>query len=87
MLNKETISRRSSSQDQGSSWAMEVGGDLKVCPIIVENINMNGQMLVEVQASWICENSMINSSFVMINMVALIEMVFASAIHWKHSPI
>ncbi|KAL4571987.1 hypothetical protein LXL04_018755 [Taraxacum kok-saghyz] len=32
---------------QGSSWAMEVGNDLKLCPIIVENIGVNGQMLVE----------------------------------------
>ncbi|KAL8191948.1 hypothetical protein R6Q57_028679 [Mikania cordata] len=35
------------SQEQGSSWAMEVGKDLKVCPIIVENIGTEGQMLVE----------------------------------------
>ncbi|KAI3773020.1 hypothetical protein L6452_04217 [Arctium lappa] len=34
-------------QDQGSSWAMEVGNELEVCPIIVENIGVNGQMLVE----------------------------------------
>ncbi|XP_076942868.1 transcription factor EMB1444-like [Bidens hawaiensis] len=34
-------------QDQGSSWAMEVGNDLKVYPIIVENIGTEGQMLVE----------------------------------------
>lgn len=33
--------------DQGSSWAVEVGSHLKVCTIIVENLNMNGQMLVE----------------------------------------
>lgn len=34
-------------QDQGSSWAMEVGNELEVCPIIVENIGVDGQMLVE----------------------------------------
>ncbi|MBA0645421.1 hypothetical protein Goklo_013524 [Gossypium klotzschianum] len=37
----------SSNYDQGSSWAVEVGSPLKVCSIIVENINKNGQMLVE----------------------------------------
>lgn len=37
-----------SKEKQGSSWAMEVGGDnMKLCPIIVENIGVNGQMLVE----------------------------------------
>ena len=34
--------------EQGSSWAVEVGGHMKICPIVVENINMNGQMLIEV---------------------------------------
>ncbi|KAI7730129.1 hypothetical protein M8C21_001417 [Ambrosia artemisiifolia] len=34
-------------KEQGSSWAMEVGNDLKVCPIIVENIGTEGQMLIE----------------------------------------
>lgn len=38
----------SSSYQQGSSWAMEVGGHLKVRSILVENLNKNGQMLVEV---------------------------------------
>ncbi|XP_052731317.1 transcription factor EMB1444 isoform X3 [Vigna angularis] len=37
----------SSSHQQGSSWAMEVGGHLKVRSILVENLNKNGQMLVE----------------------------------------
>ncbi|CAN1292029.1 Transcription factor bHLH155 [Linum perenne] len=37
----------SSSFEQGSSWAVEVGGHLKVSSIIVENISKNGQMLVE----------------------------------------
>ncbi|CAK7346429.1 unnamed protein product [Dovyalis caffra] len=33
--------------EQGSSWAVEVGGHLKVSSIIVENLNKAGQMLVE----------------------------------------
>ncbi|KAI4301125.1 hypothetical protein L6164_034437 [Bauhinia variegata] len=37
----------SSSYEQGSSWAMEVGGHLKVRSILVENLSKNGQMLVE----------------------------------------
>lgn len=36
---------------QGSSWAMEVGGHLKVSSILVENLNQNGQMFVEM----VCE--------------------------------
>ncbi|KAK9055729.1 hypothetical protein SSX86_026814 [Deinandra increscens subsp. villosa] len=49
ILNSDTttILQLFGSQDQGSSWAMEVGNDLKVCPVIVENIGTNGQMLVE----------------------------------------
>lgn len=47
-LDKDTGMRKFSRSEQGSSWAVEVGNDQKVCPIIVENINMNGQMLVEV---------------------------------------
>ncbi|CAO2818799.1 unnamed protein product [Amaranthus hypochondriacus] len=38
--------------EQGSSWAVEVGGHMKICPIVVENINMNGQMLIEM----LCED-------------------------------
>lgn len=38
----------SSSYEQGSSWAVEVGGHLKVHSILVESISKNGQMLVEV---------------------------------------
>lgn len=41
----------SSSSEQGSSWAMEVGGHLKVHSILVENLSKNGQMLVEVRTS------------------------------------
>lgn len=48
LLDKDTGMRRFSCREQGSSWAMEVGNNQKACPIIVENINMNGQMLVEV---------------------------------------
>ncbi|XP_057744481.1 transcription factor EMB1444-like isoform X1 [Arachis stenosperma] len=43
----ETDSLGTSSYQQGSSWAMEVGGHLKVRSILVENLNKNGQMLVE----------------------------------------
>ncbi|THG13568.1 hypothetical protein TEA_007831 [Camellia sinensis var. sinensis] len=39
--------------DQGSTWAVEVGSHMKVCPIMIENINMNGQMLIEM----LCEDS------------------------------
>ncbi|XP_073151239.1 transcription factor EMB1444 isoform X2 [Henckelia pumila] len=46
LLDKNTDMQRFSSE-QGSSWAVEVGNNSKVCPIIVENINMHGQMLVE----------------------------------------
>lgn len=35
--------------ERGSSWAVEVGGNLKVCSIMVENLNKNGQMVVEVE--------------------------------------
>jgi hypothetical protein len=44
-----------SKYEQGSSWAVEVGGHLKVSSIIVENLNKNGQMLVEVNTCWICK--------------------------------
>ncbi|KAM7259958.1 hypothetical protein ACFE04_015699 [Oxalis oulophora] len=40
-----------SDYEQGSSWAVEVGGHLKVCSIVVENLNKKGQMLVEM----VCE--------------------------------
>lgn len=48
LLDKDTGMRKFSRCEQGSTWAVEVGNNQKVCPIIVENINMNGQMLVEV---------------------------------------
>ncbi|KAM7254279.1 hypothetical protein ACFE04_031961 [Oxalis oulophora] len=47
MHKKGTSMLGSSNYEQGSSWAMEVGGHLKVCSIVVENLNKNGQMLVE----------------------------------------
>jgi hypothetical protein len=43
----ETDILGSSSSEQGSSWAVEVGGHLKVHSILVENLSKNGQMLVE----------------------------------------
>ncbi|GLU03650.1 hypothetical protein SLE2022_208380 [Rubroshorea leprosula] len=47
MHHNRTGVQGSSNYDQGSSWAVEVGSHLKVCSIIVENLNKNGQMLVE----------------------------------------
>ncbi|TXG63797.1 hypothetical protein EZV62_010791 [Acer yangbiense] len=44
---KGTSIQGCSNYEQGSSWAVEVGSHLKVCSIIVENLNKNGQMLVE----------------------------------------
>lgn len=52
LLDKETGMQKFSRCEQGSSWAVEVGNNQKVCPIIVENINMNGQMLVEVMTNF-----------------------------------
>jgi len=34
--------------DGGATWAFEVGSQSMVCPIIVEDLNPPGQMLVEV---------------------------------------
>nr|XP_011459705.1 PREDICTED: transcription factor bHLH155-like [Fragaria vesca subsp. vesca] len=48
---KETSMLGSTNYERGSSWAVEVGGNLKVCSIVVENLNKNGQMVVEM----ICE--------------------------------
>lgn len=45
---KETDIIGSSNYEKGSSWAVEVGGHLKVQSILVENLSKNGQMLVEV---------------------------------------
>jgi len=47
----ETDILGSSSSEQGSSWAVEVGGHLKVHSILVENLSNNGQMLIEVRVS------------------------------------
>ncbi|KAA8543355.1 hypothetical protein F0562_021150 [Nyssa sinensis] len=44
---KERGIRRLSGYEQGSSWAVEVGSHLKIFPIMVENINKDGQMVVE----------------------------------------
>ncbi|XP_016506491.2 transcription factor EMB1444 isoform X2 [Nicotiana tabacum] len=48
LVAKELGISGSSSHEHGSSWAMEVGSNLKVCPMRVENLSMNGQMLVEI---------------------------------------
>ncbi|KAJ0054427.1 hypothetical protein Pint_01749 [Pistacia integerrima] len=47
MQQKATGIQDSSNYEQGSSWAVEVGSYLKVCSIVVENLNKNGQMVVE----------------------------------------
>lgn len=49
LVDKELGISGSSSLEHGSSWAMEVGSNLKVCPMRVENLSMNGQILVEVR--------------------------------------
>ncbi|KAH7836489.1 hypothetical protein Vadar_002032 [Vaccinium darrowii] len=43
----KTVSRGLPTYDHGSTWAVEVGSVITVCPIMVENINKNGQMLIE----------------------------------------
>ncbi|CAB4321850.1 unnamed protein product [Prunus armeniaca] len=47
LCHKEASMLGSSNYERGSSWAVEVGGNLKVCSIMVENLNKNGQMVVE----------------------------------------
>lgn len=46
---KKTVLRGLPTYDRGSTWAVEVGSVITVCPIMVENINKNGQMLIEVR--------------------------------------
>ncbi|XP_055813171.1 transcription factor EMB1444-like isoform X1 [Solanum dulcamara] len=48
LVDKESGICGSSSHEVGSSWAVEVGNNKKVCPMRVENLGMNGQMLVEI---------------------------------------
>lgn len=33
----------------GTTWAFQLGGQTMVCPILVEDLNPPGQMLVEVK--------------------------------------
>ncbi|XP_071686447.1 transcription factor EMB1444-like [Rutidosis leptorrhynchoides] len=47
------ITEEKSSQ-QGASWAFELGSDLKVCPIRVEDLQIPGHMIIEM----ICDESM-----------------------------
>ncbi|XP_058197098.1 transcription factor bHLH155-like isoform X2 [Rhododendron vialii] len=44
---KKTVLRGLPTYDHGSTWAVEVGSVVTVCPIMVENINKSGQMLIE----------------------------------------
>ncbi|VFQ59701.1 unnamed protein product [Cuscuta campestris] len=47
-LGRESVTHKERSyKEKGSSWAVEVGSDLRVCPIIVENLSTNGHMIVE----------------------------------------
>ncbi|KAK1426982.1 hypothetical protein QVD17_15664 [Tagetes erecta] len=39
---------------KGASWAFELGGDLEVCPILVEDLQYPGHMVIEM----ICDDSM-----------------------------
>ncbi|KAL3328556.1 hypothetical protein AABB24_035942 [Solanum stoloniferum] len=48
LVDEESVICGSSSHEVGSSWAVEVGNDQKICPMRVENLGMNGQMLVEI---------------------------------------
>ncbi|KAF8388216.1 hypothetical protein HHK36_026882 [Tetracentron sinense] len=52
--NKEIGLVGSCSRKHGSSWALEVGSQSKVCPIIVDNLNRSGQMLVEMLCEECC---------------------------------
>lgn len=54
LCHKETSMLESSTYERGSSWAVEVGGNLKVCSIVVENLNKSGQMVVEVCMNLVC---------------------------------
>lgn len=40
----------SSGSGMGATWAFEAGGQTMVCPILVEDLNPPGQMLVEVKS-------------------------------------
>lgn len=48
LIDKETGVHVSSNNELGSSWAMEVESHLRVFPIMIENMNLSGQMLIEV---------------------------------------
>ncbi|KAK1384965.1 Transcription factor like [Heracleum sosnowskyi] len=47
LIDKETGGHVSSSNEQGSRWAVEVESQLRVFPIMIKNINLSGQMLIE----------------------------------------
>ncbi|VYS45171.1 unnamed protein product [Arabidopsis thaliana] len=47
MQHKDTGTLGISSTEQGSSWAVEIGGHLQVCSIMVENLDKEGVMLIE----------------------------------------
>ncbi|GMH20879.1 hypothetical protein Nepgr_022721 [Nepenthes gracilis] len=47
ICNKDVWALGCSSYEQGSSWAVEVGNQMKVGPIVVENLTTTGQLLIE----------------------------------------
>lgn len=48
MVLKDSSTASGSGGGAGVTWAYEVGGQTLVCPIIVEDLNSPGQMLIEV---------------------------------------
>lgn len=78
MQHKETDTLGSCSTEQGSSWAVEIGGHLQVCSIMVENLEKQGLMLIEVCIlfSWwffmyfeakLSEQGLANPAFIILN--------------------
>ncbi|KAL1202135.1 Transcription factor [Cardamine amara subsp. amara] len=74
---KETDTLGSSSTEQGSSWAVEIGGHLQVCSIMVENLDKQGVMLIEM----LCEEC---SHFLEIaNVIRSLELIILRGITEK----
>ncbi|KAJ9544242.1 hypothetical protein OSB04_023949 [Centaurea solstitialis] len=56
-INNRTGEEKGSGEN-GASWAFELGGDLKTCPIIVEDLQYPGHMIIEVDnKQMICDES------------------------------
>ncbi|XP_019098851.1 PREDICTED: transcription factor EMB1444-like isoform X1 [Camelina sativa] len=74
---KDTGTLGSSSTEQGSSWAVEIGGHLQVCSIMVENLDKDGVMLIEM----LCEEC---SHFLEIaNLIRSLELIILRGITEK----